>query len=65
MPALEQITEIVSERGSALDRDDMDRITELSVEVPLEDSDALAMVMEGVAMIVNDPLYEGDVPPME
>lgn len=61
MQALDEIQAIIAERGERLDRDDMNRILLLSVDVPLEASEALAMVHEGIALIVNDPLYKGDV----
>jgi hypothetical protein len=65
MTALEQIDKIITDRGDKLNRDDFISIRILEPEVPLEDSEALAFVWERIALIVNDPLYDGDADPVE
>lgn len=62
--AIDDIVELVRDRGAKLNRDDLNQIKMMAVDVPLEDSDALAAVFEGIALVVNDPLYEGDIPPI-
>jgi hypothetical protein len=63
--ALDKITELVSERGNKITRADYNTIMTLAVDVPLEDSDYLGAVFEGIALTVNDPLYDGDIDPIE
>ncbi|SEJ87402.1 hypothetical protein SAMN05518849_11676 [Sphingobium sp. AP50] len=63
--AIDEIVELVRDRGSKLNQYDLNQIKMIAVDVPLEDSEDLAMVFEGIALVVNDPLYEGDIPPME
>ncbi|MEK7454729.1 MAG: hypothetical protein AABZ76_07375 [Pseudomonadota bacterium] len=62
--AIDEIVELVRDRGAKLTRDDLNQIKMMAVDVPLEDSDDLAAVFEGIALVVNDPLYEGDIPPI-
>ncbi len=59
----EAITEFVRERGSAISAADLTTINDMLIDLPLEEvSDVRAWVMEGIALTVNDPLYEGDIP---
>lgn len=62
---IDEIMTILSERGSDLNRDDLARINELALDVPLEDTEQLGTVWEGIALIVNDPLYSGDIDPID
>ena len=62
----EAITEFVRERGSAISAADLATINDMLINLPLEEvSDVRAWVMEGIALTVNDPLYEGDIPAIE
>ncbi|MBD8734895.1 hypothetical protein [Sphingomonas sp. CFBP 13706] len=61
MNALDQITQLVSERGNKIDRDDLNTIMTLAVDIPLEDSDYLGSVFEGIMLTVSDPLYVGNL----
>lgn len=62
----EAITEFVRERGSAISAADLTTINDMLIDLPLEEvSDVRAWVMEGIALTVNDPLYEGDIPAIE
>jgi len=59
----EAITEFVRERGSGISAADLTTINDMLIDLPLEEvSDVRAWVMEGIALTVNDPLYEGDIP---
>lgn len=61
MNALDQITELVSERGNKINRADLNTIMTLAVDIPLEDSDYLGSVFEGIMLTVSDPLYVGNL----
>lgn len=63
MNALDAITELVSEAGKNITRADLNTILTLAVDVPLEDSDYLGFVWEGIALTINDPLYTKDIKP--
>ena len=57
---------IISERGSDINLVDMREIQSLIVEFPLERAAELqGWIYEALSLIVNDPLYEGDIPPIE
>jgi hypothetical protein len=61
----EAITEFVRERGSAISAADL-TVNDMLIDLPLDEvSDVRAWVMEGIALTVNDPLYEGDIPAIE
>lgn len=62
---IDDIQDIIRERGSALNRDDLARIAVMAVDVPLKDSEALASLYGAIALIVNDPEYDGDIAPIE
>jgi hypothetical protein len=62
----EAITEFVRERGSAISAADLATVNDMLIDLPLDEvSDVRAWVMEGIALTVNDPLYEGDIPAIE
>ena len=63
--AIDEIQTLVRERGSALSRADMERITTMAVDVPLDESDQLGSIFEAIALVVNDPEYSGDIEPIE
>lgn len=63
--ATDDILSIISERGSRLDQADMDRIEALITEIPFDQLDETGMIYEAIALIVNDPLYEGDLDPID
>lgn len=61
----QDITDFVSERGTAISRADISRLNEMLIDLPLEEvSDVRAWLNESVALIVNAPEYEGDIAPM-
>jgi hypothetical protein len=63
--ATDTILEIISTKGADLRQSDMEQIEELIVDIPLDDAPRdMGMIYEGIAMVVNDPLYEGDIPPI-
>jgi hypothetical protein len=65
MPA-EQALAIIGEKGLSLSSDDMREIEGLITQIPLDDlPDQSGMIYEALSLVVNDPLYEGDVPPVE
>lgn len=61
----DQIVQFIGERET-FNRVDMARLNEMLIELPLEDfSDVRAWAMEAVALRVNDPLYAGDLDPID
>lgn len=57
---------IISERGSDLNLVDMREIEALIVDCPLERAAEMqGWIYEALSLIVNDPLYKGDIPPIE
>ncbi len=57
---------IISERGSDINLVDMRKIEGLILECSLETAaDMQGWIYEALWLIVNDPLYEGDIPPIE
>lgn len=61
----QDITDFVSERGTAISRADISRLNEMLIELPLEEvNDVRAWLSESVALIVNAPEYDGDIAPM-
>jgi len=55
---------ILSAKGSKLMQADLDAMEEIFTEVDPEEWDDVLLVMEGVALVVNDPDYKGDIPPI-
>jgi hypothetical protein len=63
--AFVRITDIIRERGMDLMRSDMRDIEALLGTVDPDRANELrAWVYEGLFLIVNDPAYCGDVPPL-
>ena len=56
---------ILSEKNDKLMQADLLEMQEIFTEIPPEEWDEVMMLMEGVAQVVNDPLYSGDIPPIE
>lgn len=57
---------IISERGSDINLVDMREIERLIAECPLERAAEIqGWIYEALWLIVNDPLYEGDIPPID
>lgn len=55
---------ILSAKGIKLMQADLDAMEEIFTEVDPEEWDDVLLVMEGVALVVNDPDYKGDIPPI-
>ena len=63
--ATDKIMAILSDKGQAIMQADLDEIELLLTRVDLDDiADVEPMVYEGLALTVNDPLYEGDIEPI-
>lgn len=61
MAARDEIADLLDKRGHDLRPDDIDEIRALLAQVPFDDYDDVAGgTWEAVALIVNDPAYEGD-----
>ena len=62
----DQIIEIIRTKGDTLALDDLHEINMLLVTVDPDDFlDQQGAAYEAISLIVNDPLYEGDIPPIE
>jgi hypothetical protein len=55
---------ILEAKGSNLMQTDLDEMREIFMQVALDDWDDTLFLMEGVALIVNDPSYTGDIAPI-
>ena len=55
---------ILSEKGIKLMQTDLDAMQEIFTEMPPEQWDDVLLLMEGVALVVNDPSYKGDIEPI-
>jgi len=56
-----EISDFLQKRGNDLRADDIDEIETMLALLPVEQYDEVAgWVWEAVALIVNDPSYEGD-----
>lgn len=64
--ATDQIVDIIRVKGYDLRSDDMREIEYLITDIPLDDlPDEYPMIMGALAGIVNDPIYEGDIDPID
>ncbi|WP_156358171.1 hypothetical protein [Sphingobium sp. Leaf26] len=64
--ATDQIIAIIQTKGYDLRSDDIDEIHYLMTDIPLDDlPDEYPMIMGALANIVNDPVYDGDIEPVE
>lgn len=62
---IDQAQDILSSKGSALMQSDLDAMEEIFTKIPPEEWDDVMLLMDGVALIVHDPSYEGDIKPIE
>lgn len=66
MTPFEQALEVIGTKGADLMQEDMETIEALSIDFPPDDFvELMAIIDEAVSLIVNDPDYEGDIPPIE
>lgn len=56
---------ILSKKNSNLMQKDLDEMQEIFTYVDLKEWDDVLRLMEGVALVVNDPSYKGDIAPIE
>lgn len=62
----DQIVDIIRDKGYDLNSEDMDEINYLITEIPFDDlPEEYPMIMGALAGIVNDPVYDGDIPPID
>jgi len=62
----DKIFEILREKGEAIRQSDMDEIELLIMEAdPDVWIERMGWFYEGLALIVNDPNYEGDIAPVD
>lgn len=65
MSAVDEIMSIISTKGADLMQSDIEEIQFLTVDIPIDElPDTYPWIWEAIALIVNDPLYEGDIPPV-
>ena len=62
---IDEALAILSEKGNDLMQVDLDAMEELFKQIPPEEWGDVLWLMEGVALVVNDPSYEGDIKPIE
>jgi hypothetical protein len=61
-----EITAIMNEKGDSIMQADLDRIEQIFSEMPeTERSATRPWFYEGMFLIINDPLYKGDIKPSE
>lgn len=66
MAVFEQMLAIVAEKGPDLSQDDLVELDYLTTKLDIDDAfEQRGIVDEAIALIVNDPLYEGDIDPMD
>lgn len=64
--AIDTIAGIIRDRGSELNQADMREIEYQITQIPLDElADQYGWINEAIALIVNDPAYEGDLSPLE
>jgi hypothetical protein len=60
--------QIAKDRGKNIMQEDIDDIYMILLGIELTDDQGqhdAAMIWEGISLIVNDPLYEGDARPLD
>lgn len=62
---IEDAQAILTDKGTSLMQEDFQEMQSLFTQVEIEQWEDVVRVMEGVALIVNDPSYEGDIEPIE
>ena len=55
---------ILSEKDANIMQADLYAMQEIFTEIEPEEWDQVLLLMEGVALIVNDPSYAGDIEPI-
>lgn len=61
-----QAIAIVRERGLSISAADLAEIEYLLTQLDADEAaDRIASVFEALSLIVNDPLYSGDIPPID
>lgn len=55
---------ILAEKGAKLMQADLIEMEMLFLQAAPEDLDDAMFLMEGVALVVNDPSYKGDIEPI-
>jgi hypothetical protein len=55
---------ILSAKGAGLMQSDLDAMQEIFTEISPDDWDDVLLLMDGVALVVSDPLYKGDIGPI-
>lgn len=61
---IDEAQAILADKGAGLMQSDLIEIETLLVQADPDDWESGLFVMEGVALIVNDPSYKGDIPPI-
>lgn len=56
---------ILQDKGSDIMQTDLIAMQEIFTQISLDEWDDAMFLMEGVALIVNDPSYVGDIAPIE
>lgn len=62
---IEDAQAILTDKGASLMQEDFQEMQSLFTQVEIEQWEDVVRVMEGVALIVNDPSYKGDIEPIE
>lgn len=61
---LDAMLELVQTRGGDLSRADLRELDYLTTRIPVEDAyEARGLVDRAIGLIINDPLYTGDITP--
>lgn len=64
--AYDQAIAIVREKGILISSADLAEIEYLLTQLDADEAaDRIASVFEALSLIVNDPLYTGDIPPID
>ena len=59
---LDDILAVISSKGEKLMQVDLNEIEYMLTQIDIDEAlDASPMIYEGIALTVNDPLYEGDI----
>jgi hypothetical protein len=61
---IDEAQAILSEKNGDLMQADLDAMEELFTQIPPEQWEDVLMLMDGVALVVNDPSYKGDIAPI-
>lgn len=61
----EQMHEVIRSAGDQFSQLDLDRIRELSMDLPLDQNQGMGWIYEAIEMVVSSPDYKGDLDPDE